>query len=90
MISSVIAKLDCNPEAAQHVVTTIQQREGLETGAIVDGRLLPITIESNGNRETEELTRWISSLDNVAFVDVIYVHFEDTDVCEKPVRHQRV
>ncbi len=89
MISSVIAKLNCDDATCQHTMSQIESHAALDLGKLVDGRSLPITIEAAGNQETEEITRWIMSLDGVDFVDVVFVHMEDDDSMEAPVRKPR-
>lgn len=79
MISSVIAKLDCGPVNAEQTLKAIASHPRLEMGELIDGRMLPVTIEAEGNQETEEITRWMLSLEKIAFVDVVFVHFEDND-----------
>lgn len=90
MISSVIAKLNCDEQTRREVIQRISRHSSLEVGELIEETSLPISIESSGNQETEELTRWIMSLEGVDFVDVVYVHFEDDDLnssnagCRKP------
>lgn len=75
MISSVIARFSSHAdvEAAIH---TISMRDGVAVGQLVDGRLLPITIESAGHEQAEVATRWIQDLPGVAQVDVTFVSWE--------------
>lgn len=79
MISGVVATLNCEAADCRPLVAQISQHSCLEVGELVDNRKLPVTIESTGRKETEELTRWLMSIPGVAFVDVIYVHFDDDD-----------
>lgn len=77
MISSVIAKF---AQPGAHVGVAIQEiaaHPQLEVGDLVDGTLLPVTIDAASQAETESTTQWLQSLDAVDFVDVVYVHFED-------------
>ena len=77
MISSVIAKLNRQSPSLSQTIHQIAQRSGLEIGELVDHRLLPLTIDLPGNVETENTTRWLQSLPDVEFVDVVFVHFEE-------------
>ncbi len=79
MISSVIAKLNCDRVAAQRVIEEITSHPELSVGELIDGRMLPITIDSHDNVEMETTTRWILAVDGVIFVDVVFVHFEEGD-----------
>jgi len=90
MISSVIAKLNPEDPAKQQALDQIASHPALEVGELVDGRSLPITIESQGNDETEEITRWLMALESVEFVDVVYVHFEDDDLTNRRTRKKRI
>ena len=88
MISSVIAKFNCDEQVRQQAMKQIARHSALGMGELIEGRNLPITIEAVGNQETEEITRWIMSLDGVDFVDVVYVCFEDEDI-NLPVAKKR-
>lgn len=79
MISSVIAKLNCASEKCLQLIDELAAHPAIEVGDIVGGHSLPATIDASGNRETEEITRWMLGLDGVAFVDVVCVHFEEDD-----------
>lgn len=79
MISSVIAKFDCAPDECLQLVRQLSMHPAIEVGELVNHQQLPVTIDASGNRETEEITRWISKLEGVALVDVVYVHFEEDD-----------
>jgi len=77
MIASVIAKF--NPDGNQ-IAATIQQiatRPGFEIGTLVENHALPMTIETGTPAEMETLTRWLQSLADVAFVDVVFVYLEN-------------
>lgn len=84
MISSVIAKLNTEFGSLEKTLEEISSHPDMETGALVDDRLLPVTIESNGRNEMEELTRWLQSREGIAHVDVVFVHFEEDDEPQKP------
>ena len=82
MISGVIAVLDCDQKSCQKVVERIESHSAMETGCLIDGRRLPVTIESANGQEAESLTRWISSIDGVSFVNVVCVHLEEATLAE--------
>ena len=88
MISSVIAKLNCDESTLRSNMGQIAAHPALDIGELVEGRSLPITIESGGNQETEQITRWIMSLPGVDFVDVVFVHFETGDA-KQMIRRSR-
>ncbi len=79
MISSVIAKFDCDERTRQQAIRQIAAQPALEVGELIDERNLPCTIETSSCEETEQITRWMLALDGVAIVDVVFVHFEKDD-----------
>ena len=76
MISSVIARLSANVGSLASTMSQLTAHPLLEVGDLVDNRLLPITIDASTRFQMEDTTRWIQSLKNVEFVDVVLVHFE--------------
>ncbi len=78
MIASVVATIDKSGGMHQDIIDAIAGIPNVEVGA-VDGnaRRIPITIDSPGADTVEETTRRIQACPGVAFVDVVFVHFED-------------
>ena len=78
MIASVVATIDEAGENHQDIIDAIARIPNVEVGA-VDGnvRRIPITIDSSAANTLEETTRRIQACCGVAFVDVVFVHFED-------------
>ena len=83
VISSVIATFDCDLETLVRTRHQIDRHAALEPGEPVDGRKLPIVMEAADHRELEETTRWLNSLDGIAFVDVVFVHLESDEHSNK-------
>ena len=79
MISSVIARLGSNSTNVESLINEITSRGGLEVGELIDGRLLPITIDASNGQDMEATTRWLQELNGIDFVDVVFVHFEEED-----------
>ena len=77
MIGSVIANFSNNADMVRRAIDCIQQRPEFEMGALVDGRKLPITIEAHSERELEDATDWLRSVQGVDHVDVVFVYFGD-------------
>ena len=86
MISGLIARLDGTQHNIAELFSTLVEHPAIEIGELIEGRKLPLTIDAVGKDQTEEITRWVQSQPGIAFVDVVYVHFEDTDgpVAESP------
>ena len=76
MISSVIAKFRPGQTELAGIVDEISAHPNLEVGALIDDRMLPITIDAADNCETETVTQWLQGREGVEFVDVVFVHFE--------------
>jgi hypothetical protein len=77
MISSVIAKLSPGESDLKKTLDEIAAHPDLEVGALIDNRLLPVTIDSTGKQAMENTTRWLQARDGVEFIDVVFVHFGD-------------
>ena len=77
MIASVVARLIADPAKSQAVLDAIKLRPEMEIGELTRGHLLPVTIEADDGELMEQATQWLNSLEDVLFVDVVFVHFED-------------
>ena len=77
MISSVIAKLFPGESNLEETLHEIAAHPDLDVGALIDNRLLPITIDSQSKQSMEDTARWLQSRKRVEFVDVVFVHFGD-------------
>ena len=78
MIASVVATLEEAGSDVQHILDEIVDVPGVEIGvASNDGRRVPITIDSLAADALEETTKRLQECRGVAFVDVVFVHFED-------------
>lgn len=75
MISSVVANLDSQFPIDATIAEIVSCAE-METGELIDDRLLPITIESADNKLMEQKLRWLQQLPGICFVDVVYVNWE--------------
>lgn len=77
MIAGVVATLDCNTGSLRRVIDEIAELPAVEVGEVgVDSPRIPITIESADSHSLEDITRRIQGFRGVAFVDVVFVHFE--------------
>lgn len=76
MISSVIAKLNtkATPEQTR---SEISDHPDLQVGELVDSRMLPVVIETDGRHEMESVTCWLQQRCGVDFIDVVFVHLEN-------------
>ena len=78
MIASVVATLAEVGDAFQEIVDEFSEVPGVEIGDVGnDARRVPITIDSPAPNALEEVTRRLQECRGVAFVDVVFVHFED-------------
>ncbi len=75
MIASLIVTLDAK---TQDTIDQISGLPGVEIGTVnQDAARLPITIDSADPNALEEITRSLQECPGVAFVDVVFVHFEE-------------
>lgn len=77
MIASVMATLDNDCGSLQHVIDEIAKLPNVEVGEVeIDSRRIPIVIDSPDPSSLEDMTRRLQGCRGVAFVDVVFVHFE--------------
>lgn len=76
MIASAVVTLDASHTSPETVAQALEQLPGIETGQRFENKL-PITLEADSNTEMESLTRQLSEIDGVQFVDVVYVSLEN-------------
>jgi len=79
MISSVIATLIGDPGPVAQALDKIGSHPAFEVGELIEGRRVPITIETNSSDAMEQATDWLLSQDGVEFVDVVFVHFGEVE-----------
>ena len=78
MIASVVATLDVDDGSLPQITDQIAGLPNVEAGDFVAASCrLPIAIDSPNPAALEELTRELQKIPGVAFVDVVYVQFED-------------
>ncbi len=78
MIASLIVTLDRDIANLSEIVSQISRVPGVELNdATAFSLRLPVMIDSPGPDSLEEITRRLQQIPGVAFVDVVFVHFED-------------
>lgn len=79
MIASLVATLTHEANGSKSVIEELASHPEIETGEF-DGtsRRIPLTIDSASPNGLETITRWLQDRPGIAFVDVIFVHFEAT------------
>ncbi len=78
MIASVIAHLTVNESTFEKALGSIRENYHVEIGELIDGRLLPMTIEANTADELDDFHRRLCTLKEVEFVDVVFVQFDES------------
>ena len=80
MIASVVATLTDDVQQSQSTLDDIVARPEIEIGEVnPTERRIPLTIDSPDRNDVESVTRWLQEQPGVVFVDVVFVHFEETD-----------
>lgn len=80
MIAGVVATLTDDARHVQSALDAISARPEIELGDYAhNGRRIPLTIDSLDRREVESATQWLQSRPEIAFVDVVFVHLEDSE-----------
>jgi hypothetical protein len=78
MIASAVVTLDSQAENLQETLDEISRIPGLTPGRTEAlARRLPVTIDSPDRDALESITRHLQQCRGVAFVDVVFVHFEN-------------
>ncbi|MDC0935818.1 hypothetical protein OAS39_05995 [Pirellulales bacterium] len=78
MIASVVATLQECAGSVPDIIGEISKLSGVEIGEFdAAARRVPITIDSPAADAIEDTTRRLGECHGVAFVDVVFVHFED-------------
>lgn len=81
MIASAVATLTKNAGQMKCLLTQLVSRPEIEIGAFSEScRRIPLTIDSPNRQAVEQTTNWLQGHDAIAFVDVVFVHFEETDI----------
>ncbi|MEO8495156.1 MAG: hypothetical protein ABI614_08800 [Planctomycetota bacterium] len=72
-----MATLDKDCGSLQHVIDEIAKLPNVEVGEVgIDSRRIPIVIDLPDPSSLEDMTRRLQGCRGVAFVDVVFVHFE--------------
>ncbi len=88
MIASLVVTLEEVSGRAGDVVEEISRMPSVELGEFErHARRIPITIDSSTPRALEEATRRLQEFHGVAFVDVVFVHFENECECTSADPH---
>lgn len=78
MIASLVATLDKDIADLSEIVSRISCIPGVElSDAKAITHRFPVMIDSPDPDSLEEITRRLQQIPGVAFVDVVFVHFED-------------
>ncbi len=78
MIASLIVTLDRDIANLSEIVSQISRVPGVELNdATAFSLRLPVMIDSPDPDSLEDITRRLQQIPGVAFVDVVFVHFED-------------
>ena len=85
MIAGVVATLTDDAIRLKTTLDEFVSRPELEVGKFHStDRRISLTIDLPQRSGVEDLTDWIRSRRGVVFVDVVCVHFEDTDDAADP------
>lgn len=78
MIAGIVATLEVYDGQLPHIIAGIAKIPNVEIGDFAsDAHRIPMTIDSSSPHALEETTRLLQECPGVAFVDVVFVHFED-------------
>ena len=78
MIASVVATLSPDAPPLPAIIEELNSISGVTVGdPAPDSRRLPITIDSSAPRALQKITDQLQTSEGIAFVDVVFVHFED-------------
>lgn len=78
MIASIVATLEDPEDNLEGFIEEAAKLPGVEVGHLgTNTRRVPMTIDSFDPEALEETTRRLQECRGVAFVDVVFVHFEE-------------
>lgn len=77
-ISGLLVTLKSDAAAAEHARAAVCALPSVEAGPGVE-RWLPVVVEAQTDEESRHLHHLIAALPGVEFVDVVYVHFVESD-----------
>ena len=81
MIASLVVTLDKDTADLSETVRRVSHIPGVEINDTNAGtHRIAVVIDSPDSDSLEELTRRLQKIPGVAFVDVVFVHFEDESV----------
>ncbi|MCA9008551.1 MAG: hypothetical protein KDB01_02335 [Planctomycetaceae bacterium] len=81
MIASLVATLDKDLADLSKIISRISCIPGVEIGSVTAvTHRFPLMIDSPDPDSLEVITRRLQQIPGVAFVDVVFVHFEDESV----------
>lgn len=87
MIASVIIRLQhgvgSDPDRLAKVLARLQSDPRIESGDIVDQRCVPATLDCASGDAADDLTRWLQSMPEVEFVDVVFAFLEPGEARER-------
>ena len=98
MIAGVVATLSDDARHSNATIGAMKSSPNMEVGEFTEtSRRIPITIDSADQDEMEAMTRWLQDRPGVLFVDVVFVHFEESEavahtVADSPIHesHERI
>ncbi len=80
MIASVVATLDECADRLPATIDAVTRTAQIEVGEFNgDSRRIPLTIDSASREDMEAVTRTLQDIPGILFVDVVFVHFEESD-----------
>ncbi len=77
-ISALVITLENAPADVEQALQTLRAHRLLTVGEPLEGRV-PVVAEPSSLEEGERLHRWLLTLPQVVHVDVIGVHWDDTE-----------
>ena len=77
-ISGLVVTLSPEPSSCQAALDALHRHPMVEVGEGLPHRR-PIVVETGNTEETGRFWEWLQALPGVLFVDVAYVHLEDSE-----------
>lgn len=77
-ISGIVISFDCSPQEQLQTLEIIKQDSRFELGECKDHKV-PGVLETPDQHDDRAAINWLNQLNGVSFVDVVFVHFEETE-----------
>lgn len=78
-ISGLVLSFSPDSSLPRETLDALRNHPSIVIGDACENRI-PIVVESADSEDATTIWEWLHSLPGIAFVDLVYLHFEDNEV----------